>query len=62
MALLEAEERPYVKGTIINKFRGDVELLRPGLQQLEELCKVPVVGVVPWMNLDLDEEDACPPG
>ena len=58
IALLEAEERPYVKGTIINKFRGDVELLRPGLTQLEELCKVPVVGVVPWMNLDLDEEDS----
>ena len=58
MALLEAEERPYVKGTIINKFRGDVELLRPGLQQLEELCQVPVLGVVPWMELDLDEEDS----
>lgn len=58
MALLEAEERPYIKGTIINKFRGDVELLRPGLTQLEELCKVPVVGVVPWMELDLDEEDS----
>ena len=58
LALLEKEERPYVKGTIINKFRGDVELLRPGLQQLEELCHVPVVGVVPWMELDLDEEDS----
>ena len=58
LALLEAEERPYVKGTIINKFRGDVELLRPGLQQLEALCQVPVLGVVPWMELDLDEEDS----
>lgn len=58
LALLEAEERPYVKGTIINKFRGDVALLRPGLQQLEELCQVPVLGVVPWMELDLDEEDS----
>lgn len=58
LALLEAEERPYVKGTIINKFRGDVELLRPGLTQLEELCHVPVLGVVPWMELDLDEEDS----
>lgn len=58
MALLEAEERPYIKGTIINKFWGDVELLRPGLTQLEELCHVPVLGVVPWMELDLDEEDS----
>lgn len=47
-----------MKGTIINKFRGDVELLRPGLQQLEALCQVPVLGVVPWMELDLDEEDS----
>ena len=62
LALLEAEERPYVKGTIINKFRGDVELLRPGLTQLEELCRVPVVGVVPWMELDLDEEDSLSSG
>ena len=47
-----------MKGTIINKFRGDVDLLRPGLQQLEALCQVPVLGVVPWMKLDLDEEDS----
>ena len=49
MALLEPDERAMVKGTIINKFRGDVEILRPGLTQLEELTHVPVVGVVPWM-------------
>ena len=58
MALLEPDERAMVKGTIINKFRGDVEILRPGLTQLEELTHVPVVGVVPWMELDLDEEDS----
>ena len=60
MALLEPDERAMVKGTIINKFRGDVEILRPGLTQLEELTHVPVVGVVPWMELDLDEEDSLP--
>ena len=61
MALLEPDERAMVKGTIINKFRGDVEILRPGLTQLEELTHVPVVGVVPWMELDLDEEDSLAP-
>ena len=47
-----------VKGTIINKFRGDVEILRPGLAQLEALTSVPVLGVVPWLDLDLDDEDS----
>ena len=47
-----------LKGTIINKFRGDVEILRPGLTALEELTKVPVLGVVPWLDLDLDDEDS----
>ena len=58
MALLEPEEREMVKGTIINKFRGDVEILRPGLTMLEELTKVPVLGVVPYAHLDLDDEDS----
>ncbi len=58
VALLDETERPYVKGTIINKFRGDVEILRPGLPELEELCKVPVLGVVPMLNVDIDDEDS----
>ena len=58
VALLEPEERSMVKGTIINKFRGDVEILRPGLAQLEALTSVPVLGVVPWLDLDLDDEDS----
>lgn len=58
MALLEPEERGMVKGTVINKFRGDAEILRPGLTMLEELTKAPVLGVVPYANLDLDDEDS----
>ena len=58
VALLEPDERAMLKGTIINKFRGDVEILRPGLTALEELTKVPVLGVVPWLDLDLDDEDS----
>ncbi len=45
--LLEPEERNRIKGLIINKFRGDKSILEPGLRQLEDLCKIPVAGVVP---------------
>ncbi len=58
VALLETEERALVRGTVINKFRGDAEILRPGLSQLEALTGVPVLGVVAWLDLDLDEEDS----
>ena len=56
--LLPEEERKLVKGIIINKFRGDVKILEPGLRMLEELVKIPVVGVVPYMRLDIDDEDS----
>ena len=61
VALLREEERRRVKGTIINKFRGDVELLRPGLRQLEELTRIPVLGVVPYIRVDIDDEDSLAP-
>ena len=57
VALL-GEDRRYLAGTVINKFRGDVSLLRPGLGQLEELTGVPVLGVVPYADVDIDEEDS----
>jgi len=56
--LLEEEERKRIKGTIINKFRGDVTILEPGLRMLEEKTDIPVTGVVPYFYLDLDEEDS----
>lgn len=56
--LLEAEERRRIKGTIINKFRGDVSILKPGLSMLEERTGIPVIGVVPYFYLDIDEEDS----
>jgi len=56
--LLDKEEGSRIEGIIINKFRGDIEILRPGLKQLEDLCGIPVVGVVPWVNLDIDDEDS----
>ena len=61
LALLREDERKRVCGTVINKFRGDLNLLRPGLLQLEELTKVPVLGVVPWLDADIDDEDSLAP-
>ncbi|WP_437888796.1 cobyric acid synthase [Phytobacter sp. V91] len=57
LALLQEHERWRVKGVIINKFRGDVALLTPGIKQIEELTGVPVLGVMPWLDVDLEDED-----
>ena len=56
--LMRPEEREHVKGLIINKFRGDVRLLEPGLSMFREYCDIPFAGVVPWLKLNLDEEDS----
>ena len=58
MLLLDDEERNRVKGVIINKFRGSYKLLEPGLRMLEEIIKVPVLGVIPYMQHNLPEEDS----
>ena len=58
VALLEEKERARVKGTVVNKFRGDRAILQPGIEILEKLCGVPVAGVVPYMHLDIDDEDS----
>lgn len=55
---LVGDDRELIKGLIINKFRGKVEILRPGLGQLEDLCHVPVLGVLPYIDLDIDDEDS----
>ncbi|MDD2972171.1 MAG: cobyric acid synthase [Lachnospiraceae bacterium] len=56
--LLEAEERERIRGLIINKFRGDKSILEPGLAMLEDKCKIPVVGVIPYEKIDVDDEDS----
>ena len=61
-ALLAPSERQRVKGLIINKFRGDVGLLQPGLAQLEQLTGIPVAGVVPMLKVEVDDEDSLAPG
>ena len=58
VALLEPEERARIKGTVVNKFRGDRAILEPGIRILEDLCKVPVAGVIPYVHLDIDDEDS----
>lgn len=62
VALLENDERDMVRAMIINKFRGDVDILSPGLDMLREQMKhvadIPFAGVVPHMNIDIDEEDS----
>ncbi len=58
IALLEPEERARIKGSIVNKFRGDRAILEPGLKTLAELCGVPVAGVIPYLHLDIDDEDS----
>ena len=61
VSLLEPEERKLVRGLIINKFRGDPALLKPGLKQLETLTGIPVVGVLPYLDVDLEDEDSLAP-
>jgi len=58
VALLEPQERARIKGVVVNKFRGDKAILEPGLKILEELCAVPVAGVVPYVQVDIDDEDS----
>lgn len=58
LMLLEESEKERVKGLVINKFRGDKTILDPGVVMLEERGHVPVVGVVPYMELSIDDEDS----
>ena len=58
MLLLEEDEKKLVKGTVINKFRGDPSILEPGLRQLEQIVRVPVAGVIPYLHIDVDDEDS----
>lgn len=56
--LLEPEEKERIAGLIVNKFRGDPSILEPGLSMIEEKLGIPVVGVVPYGTVDIDDEDS----
>lgn len=58
MLLLDEEEKKRVKGVIINKFRGRKELLDEGVRMLEEIIKVPVLGVIPYSDIKIEDEDS----
>lgn len=62
LALLETDERCFIKGMLINKFRGDVSLLTPGLDmftdRIKDLSDAPFVGVIPYSSADIDDEDS----
>lgn len=56
--LLDEEERKRVKGIIINKFRGNIDSFKPAMKQLEDIIKIPVLGVMPYSELDIEDEDS----
>ncbi|MGN0665237.1 MAG: cobyric acid synthase [Huintestinicola sp.] len=58
LMLLEKEEQDRVKGLIVNKFRGDKSIFSDGVKILEEKGGKPVVGVVPYLRCDIDDEDS----
>lgn len=58
LLLLKEDERSLVKGLLINKFRGDRAILEPGLRMLEARAGVPVQGVIPYLQVDIDDEDS----
>ena len=58
LMLLTEEEKQRVKGLVINKFRGDKTILDPGIEMIEQMGGKPVVGVVPFMDISIDDEDS----
>ncbi len=58
--LVQDRHRNLIKGFLINRFRGDVSLLEPGIRQFSEIVPVPIIGIMPWFNaIDVDQEDGC---
>ena len=58
MSLLDKKYQKLVKGFVINKFRGDINILKPGFNKIKEITKRPVLGTIPIIDLDLPEEDS----
>jgi len=56
--LLNEDERNRIKGFIVNKFRGDVEILKPGIKMLEDLVNKPCLGVIPYFEINIEDEDS----
>lgn len=58
MSLLDKKYQKLVKGFVINKFRGDINILKPGFNKIKEITKRPILGTIPMIDLDLPEEDS----
>ena len=58
MVLIEKKYQKLVKGFIFNKFRGDIDVLKPGFKKLKNLTHIPVIGTIPLISLNLPEEDS----
>ncbi len=58
MNLIDEKYQKLVKGFIFNKFRGDINVLKPGFKKLKNLTKIPTIGTIPLMSLNLPEEDS----
>lgn len=58
LQLLQEKDRDRVKGVIINKFRGNKKMFEDGRKQLEEIIKIPVLGVMPYEKFDIEDEDS----
>ncbi|WP_072621659.1 cobyric acid synthase CobQ [Spirulina major] len=58
LALLDPDERSLIKGIVINKFRGQLSILQPGIDWLENYTGIPVLGVIPWSNQLFPAEDS----
>ena len=56
--LLPEGDQNMIKGLLVNKFRGDIEILKPGLKQIEDIIEKPIIGVVPFLDVDIDDEDS----
>ena len=58
MSLIEKKYQKLVKGFVFNKFRGDIDILKPGFRKLKQITKIPVLGTIPMIKMNLPEEDS----
>ena len=58
MELIEKKYADLVKGFVVNKFRGDIEILKPGFKKLRKMTGLPVFGTIPLVNFDIPDEDS----
>ena len=58
MALIEKKYQKLVKGFVFNKFRGDIDVLKPGFRKIKQITKIPVLGIIPMIKMNIPEEDS----